>query len=67
MSDPLEYTLVIFFLFVFLQYQFFVFFFFFISYFVYLGSVSFFLGEPGQRFVDFVYPFKMLALGFIDF
>ena len=34
-----------------------------ISYFVYLGSR---LGECGQRFVNFVYPFKGWALGFID-
>ena len=26
-----------------------------------------FLSEPDQRFVDFVYPFKKTALGFIDF
>ena len=39
---------------------------FFISYFVYLGSLSF-LGESGQRFVNFVYPLKNPALGFIDF
>ena len=37
-----------------------------ISYFVYLGSVSFF-GEPGQRFISFIYSFKDPALGFIDF
>ena len=24
-------------------------------------------GEPGQRFVNFVYPFKEPALGFVDF
>ena len=41
---------------------------FFISYFVYLGSVSFLLGEPGQRFVYFVYPIKEPALGcFVEF
>ena len=34
---------------------------------VYLGSLSFLLGEPGQRFVNFVYLFKEPALGFIDF
>ena len=39
----------------------------FISYFVYLGLLSFLLGEPGQRFVNFVYPFKEPALGFTDF
>ena len=38
-----------------------------ISYFVYLGSLSFLPGEPGQRFVNFVYPFKEPTLGFIDF
>ena len=40
---------------------------FFVSYFVYLGSLSFLLGEPGQRFVNFVYPFKEQTFGFIDF
>ena len=40
---------------------------FFISYFVYLGPLSFLLGEPGQRFVNFVCPFKKPDLGFIDF
>ena len=39
----------------------------FISYFVYLGLLSFHLGEPGQRFVNSFYPFKESALGFIDF
>ena len=39
----------------------------FISYIVYLGLFSFLLGEPGQRFVSFVYPFKEPDLGFIDF
>ena len=63
--DPLEYTLVIFFFFLcFCSIS--CYFSFFVSYFVYLGSL-FFLGEPGHRFVDFVYPFKTLALGFIDF
>ena len=51
--------------FVFLQCQ--LLFFPFISYFVHLGPLSFLLGEPGQRFIDFVYPFKKLALGFINF
>ena len=37
---------------------------FFISYFVSLDSLSF-LGEPGQRFVDFVYAFKEAALDLI--
>ena len=36
----------------------------FVSYFVYLGPL---IGKPGQRSVDFVYPFKEPALGFIDF
>ena len=40
---------------------------FFISYFVYLGPLSFLLGEPDQKFIDFVHPFKKPALGFIDF
>ena len=40
---------------------------FFISYFVYLGSLSFHLGGPVQRFVNFVYLFKEPALGFTDF
>ena len=40
-------------------------FFFLTSYIVYLGPFSF-LGEPGQRFVNFVYPFKEPTLGFID-
>ena len=31
------------------------------------GFLSFLFGEPGQKFVDFVYPFKEPALGFIDF
>ena len=35
-------------------------------YFVYLGSLSF-LGELGQRFVNFVYLFKESTLSFIDF
>ena len=63
--DPLEYTLVIFFLFGFLQYQLLFLFFHFL--FCLLGSVSFLPGELGQRFVDFVYPFKTLVLGFTDF
>ena len=40
---------------------------FFISYIVYLRSLSFLLGEPGQRFISYVYPFKDPAFGFIDF
>ena len=32
-----------------------------------LSPLSFLLGEPGQRFVNFVYPFKKPALGYIDF
>ena len=50
--------------FVFLQYQlcFLLFHFLF-----YLDPLSFLLGEPGQRFVNFVYPFKEPALAFIDF
>ena len=40
---------------------------FFTSYFVYLGAISFLLGESGQRFVNFVYPFKEPALGFVGF
>ena len=36
-------------------------------YFVYLDSLSPLLGEPGQRFVNFVYPFKEPALVFTDF
>ena len=40
--------------------------FFFFIYFVYLDSLSL-LGEFGQRYVNFVYPFKELALDFIDF
>ena len=39
----------------------------FIYYFVYLGSLSFLLGEPGQRFVNFVYPFKEPTLGMLIF
>ena len=39
----------------------------FIYYFVYLGSLSFLLGEPSQKFANLVYPFKEPALGFIDF
>jgi len=35
--------------------------------FLYSGVLSFLLDEPGQRFVDFVYPFKETDLGFIDF
>ena len=35
--------------------------------FVYMSSFSPLLGESGQRFVNFVYIFKELALGFIDF
>ena len=38
-----------------------------ISYVVYLGLLSVLLGEPGQRFVNLVYPFKEPTLGFIDF
>ena len=38
-----------------------------IYYFVYLCSLSFLLIELLQRFVDFVPPFKELALDFIDF
>ena len=38
----------------------------FISFFVYLVLSLFFL-VSGQRFVNFVYPFKNPALGFIDF
>ena len=38
-----------------------------ISYFVYLGPLSFILGDPDQRFVNFVYPYKKSTLGFIDF
>ena len=34
---------------------------------IYLGLLSFRLIEPAQRFVNFVYPFKEPALGFIDF
>ena len=33
----------------------------------YLGPLSFLLGEPSQKFVDFVYTFKSTVLGFIDF
>ena len=32
-----------------------------------MGPFSFLFDEPGQRFADFVYPFKDSALGFIDF
>ena len=32
----------------------------------YLGPLSFLLGEPDQRFIDFVYPFRKPVLGFID-
>ena len=32
-----------------------------------MGPLSFLLGEPGQRFVSFVYPFKKPALGLIIF
>ena len=39
----------------------------FISYIVYLGLFSFLIGEPGWRFVNFVYPFREQALGFTDF
>ena len=39
----------------------------FISYFLYFDFLSCLLGEPGQRFVNFVYPFEKTALGFIDF
>lgn len=39
---------------------------FFISYFLYIGSFSF-LNEPGQRFVNVVYPFKDQALSFNKF
>ena len=39
---------------------------FFISYFICLVSLSL-LDESGQRFVNFVYPFKETALIFIDF
>ena len=37
------------------------------TFFVYLGPYSFLLGDPGQRFIDFAYPFKKPALDFIDF
>lgn len=38
----------------------------FIFNFVYFGSL-FLLGEPGQRCVNFVYPFKEPTLGFVGF
>ena len=38
----------------------------FISYFIYLDLLSFLLGEPGQRFVNFIYPFKEPSLSFIS-
>ena len=38
-----------------------------VSYIVYLGSFSPLLDESSQRFVNFVYPFKKQATGFIDF
>ena len=38
----------------------------FISYVVYLNLLSFLLGEPGQRFVSFLYPFKEPPLRFIS-
>ena len=40
---------------------------FFVSYFVCLGFFSLLLGESGQRFFNFIYLFKELALDFIDF
>ena len=40
---------------------------FFMSYFVYLGSLSFLLSEPGQSIFNFVYPFRESVLGFIVF
>ena len=55
--DYLEYSLIFF---VSLQSSF-------ICYFVYLSPLSFLLGEPSQKFVDFVYIFKSTVLGFIDF
>lgn len=36
----------------------------FIFYFVYLDPFSFLLDELGQRFIDFVYPFRKPTLGF---
>ena len=33
----------------------------------YLFELCFLLAEPGQRFVNFAYPFKEPALSFIDF
>jgi len=50
--------------FVFLQYQLWFLLFHFL---VYLGFLSFLPGEPGQRFVNFVYLFKETALSIIDF
>ena len=38
-----------------------------ISYFDYLGHLSLLLLETGERFVNFVYPFQISALGFIVF
>ena len=35
--------------------------------FAYIGSLYFVLGEPDQRFVSFIYPFKEAALGLSDF
>ena len=54
--------LLFFFFFVFLWYQLI----FLLFRFVYLGSLSVLLGEPGQRFVNFVYIFKEPALGFVN-
>ena len=39
----------------------------FISHFIHLGLCSFLLGEPGQRFVNFVCCFKEPTLDFVDF
>ena len=39
----------------------------FILYFVYLDPFSFPLDELGQRFLDFVYPFRKPTLGFTSY
>ena len=39
----------------------------FFDFFLYLDLLSFYLPEPCQRFVNFVYPFKEAVVSFIDF